>query len=143
MSTLLAGELMQKPALSVTCDMSLGDAVETLFKHRVTGLPVTNANHEVVGFLSEQDCIHAMLVSSYHCEGLPSVKDVMRSEVLSVTPDVSIVDIAQNMGRDKPKVYPVVDDGVLVGVITRSIVLRALWENRSSCDVPNSARKEA
>lgn len=143
MSTLLAGELMQKPALSVTCDASLGDAVETLFKHRVTGLPVTNANHEVVGFLSEQDCIHAMLVSSYHCEGLPSVKDVMHNEVQSVTTDVSIVDIAQNMGRDKPKVFPVIEDGILVGLITRSIVLRALWENRASCDLPSGGRKEA
>lgn len=135
-TTILARSVMITPPPSVKSGTPLGQVVETLFKHRLLGLPVVDERHSVVGFVSEQDCIHAMLVSSYHCEGAPTVNDVMHDEVLSVTPDRSIIDIAQEMGKNRPKSYPVIEDGQLVGLLTRSAILSALWENRASCDTP-------
>ena len=138
-TSILVSSVMKTPAPFLRVGTTLGDVVAGLHKHGVMGLPVLGANDEVVGFVSEQDCIHAMLVSSYHCEGAPTVDDVMHAEVLSVSPEQSIVDIAQTMGKDRPKIYPVVDDGQLVGLVTRSAILHALWENRSHCDNPNRA----
>jgi hypothetical protein len=42
------------------------------------------------------------------------------------------------MGKNKPKSYPVTEDGVLIGLITRSAILASLWANRASCDLPNN-----
>lgn len=130
-------DVMKSPAPYIKQGAALGDVVETLRKHAVMGLPVLSQTGSVVGFVSEQDCIHSMLVSSYHCEGAPIVDDVMFTEVLSARPDQNIVDLAQTMGKNKPKLYPVIDDGTLVGLITRSDILQALWESRSHCDAPS------
>lgn len=135
MSTnLLARDIMITPPPQVRSGASLGAVVDSLRKHRLAGLPVVDGRNQVVGFVSEQDCIHTMLVSSYHCEGMPSVDDVMHADVLSVAPDRSIIDIAQEMGKDRPKSYPVIEDGVLIGLLTRGALLSALWENRAHCD---------
>ncbi|WP_372860911.1 CBS domain-containing protein [Spongiibacter sp.] len=127
-------DVMTRPSPFVRQHAPLGEVVETLLSNNVMGLPVLDDHDRVVGFVSEQDCIHSMLVSSYHCEGAPNVDDVMHNEVLSVEPEQSIVDLAQIMGKNKPKLYPVIDDGRLVGLITRSAILSALWESRTHCD---------
>lgn len=127
-------DIMTSPAPFVRMHTPLGEVVDTLLRSRVMGLPVLDDNDRVVGFVSEQDCIHSMLVSSYHCEGVPNVDDVMHNEVLAVEADQNIVDLAQNMGKNKPKLYPVIEDGKLLGLITRSAILSALWENRAHCD---------
>lgn len=133
-NSIRVSEVMISPAPFVRQHTPLGEVVDTLLKNGVMGLPVLDEADRVVGFVSEQDCIHSMLVSSYHCEGAPNVDDVMHNEVLSVTAEQNIVDLAQNMGKNKPKLYPVIDDGKLIGLITRSAILSALWENRAHCD---------
>lgn len=133
-TSLLARSIMMTPSPMIKANATLGEVVDKLIKHQLAGLPVVDDHNTVIGFVSEQDCIHAMLVSSYHCEGSPTVNDVMHDEVLSVSPERSIVDIAQKMGKNRPKSYPVVEDGVLLGLLTRSAILAALWEGRASCD---------
>ncbi|MBU1833914.1 MAG: CBS domain-containing protein, partial [Gammaproteobacteria bacterium] len=63
--------------------------------------------------------------------------EVMSRDVLAVEADSSIIDLAQKMGKNKPKSYPVTEDGKLIGLVTRSAILESLWENRTTCDVPN------
>lgn len=137
-SSILVRDVMKTPPPSVSDKVSIGEVIDALSRHNVLGLPVLNEFGSIVGFVSEQDCIHAMLVSSYHCEGAPNVKEVMRSEVVSVSPETSIVDLAENMDHNRPKQYPVVEDGELVGLVTRRAILKALWENRAHCDLPNN-----
>ncbi|MBD2857569.1 CBS domain-containing protein [Spongiibacter sp. KMU-158] len=136
-SSILVREIMKKPAPSVSDQVSIADVIDALSRHNVMGLPVVNEFGNIVGFISEQDCIHSMLVSSYHCEGSPSVKEVMRTEVVTVSPETSIVDLAESMNHNRPKQYPVVEDGELVGLVTRKAILKALWENRAHCDAPS------
>lgn len=132
-SPTLVKDVMQ-PACYVLAGTPLNEVVEVLLQHKLLGLPVVNAQHQVIGFVSEQDCIHAILVSSYHCEGWPNVDEVMHDEPFTVAPDLLIVDLAQNMGKEKPKVYPVVEHGLLAGIVTRGDVLRGLSANRAVCD---------
>jgi CBS domain-containing protein len=136
-NSILVRDIMKTPPPSISETKSLGEVIDALIRHNVLGLPVVNEYGDIVGFVSEQDCIHSMLVSSYHCEGAPSVRDVMRTEVVTVSPDKSIVDIAESMNLNRPKQYPVVDDGRLVGLVTRTAILKSLWENRTHCDIPN------
>jgi CBS domain-containing protein len=68
------------------------------------------------------------------------VDDVMSRVPLTVKPDDSVVDLARRMGRDKPKVYPVVDSGKLVGLITRGDVLKALRREVLACSTEGRRR---
>ncbi|HCS27476.1 MAG TPA: CBS domain-containing protein [Spongiibacteraceae bacterium] len=133
MTQMLVKDVMIENPPVVKAVESLDDAVERLIHHRLLGLPVVDDKRQLVGFLSEQDCIHSMLISSYHCEESQSVSDIMSHQVLSVGPNDSIIDIAQKMGKEKPKSYPVVAEGKLIGLLTRANVLNALWENHVEC----------
>lgn len=104
------------------------EAVEKLLQSNSSGGPVIDEQRQVIGFVSEQDCMKAMLSSSYHSgESSQNVSEVMKINVLSKKPYESILQLAEDMITAKPRVYPVVDDdGKLVGCVTRTNVIRAL-----------------
>lgn len=129
-------DIMAKHPSALREGTDLTAAVDLLLKLKVTGLPIVDASEHVVGFLSEQDCLRSLIVSSYHCEGSPTVDDVMHTDVLSVRPDDALMDVAEMMVKQKPKIYPVVDEsGRLVGMLTRGQVLGALKDMRRACDL--------
>ena len=126
MCSLKISEVMWNHIEPIRCGTPLPRVVKALLENHVSGLPVVDDQRHVLGFVSEQDCIHALLVSNYHGEGEPMVDDVMFHNPLTVSPDMSVVDLAQNLGAGKPKVYPVVDHGKLVGIVTRTAILSQL-----------------
>ena len=117
-------------------DTPLNRVTEILCNEHLLGLPVVDENNKLIGFVSEQDCIQKMVACSYHCEITPMARDVMRAEVLTVSPGDSIIELAESMRNNKPKIYPVVDNGRLLGVINRTQILKALCEHLEECKVP-------
>ena len=135
MSELIVRALMAKHPGAVKTGTELTAVVDILLQHKFTGLPVVDDHNKVVGFVSEQDCLRKLLISSYHCEGSLVVEEFMHSQPLTVHEDDSAVNVAELMVTQKPKIYPVVDDkGILVGLLTREQVLRALKDSRRGCD---------
>ena len=127
MDLLKVADYMHRHPVTVTVDMPVELAVDRLIKGRQTGGPVVDSNNKIIGFVSEQDCLARMLMSTYHDQQSARVADVMSVEVLSVKAYYGIIDLAQMMLKTKPKVYPVVDDdGYLLGIITRTDVLGAI-----------------
>lgn len=127
MESLQIQDYMTSRPVKLKTTMPVAEAVELLLAKKETGGPVVNEINKVVGFLSEQDCIRQMIESSYYREQVCRVEEIMHKEVMAVKPYHSILELAQQMLREKPKVYPVVDDdGYLVGTINRSAVLNAL-----------------
>lgn len=127
MNLLKVSDHMNHHPVTFNQDMTLEAAVDRLAAAVQLGGPVVDENRKVVGFLSEQDCLARMLLSSYHDEGLAYVRDLMRKDVLTVHMNSGIIELAQLMLGMKPKIYPVVDDnGILQGVISRTDVLRAI-----------------
>jgi predicted transcriptional regulator len=127
MESLKVADYMNKRAVKLQIDMPVAEAVEALLKGKQSGAPVIDSQNKVVGFLSEQDCLSQMITSSYYREQVCRVKEIMRTDVLSVKGYHSVLELAQNMLSDKPKIYPVVDDnGCLEGSINRSEVLNAI-----------------
>ena len=127
MESLNVSDHMNQRPVTFNVDMTVAEAVERLLQSRQTGGPVVDEHNKVVGFLSEQDCLVRMIESSYYREQVAQVKDVMRTEVISVKPYLSVLELAQRMMTEKPKVYPIVDDdGYLLGTINRSALLNAI-----------------
>ncbi len=127
MNLLKVSDHMNTHPVIFRADMTLEAAVDRMAAAGQIGGPVLDEQHKVIGFLSEQDCLARMLLTSYHDEGLAYVTDLMRKDVLTVHQNQGIIELAQLMLGAKPKIYPVVDDnGVLIGVISRTDVLRAI-----------------
>lgn len=126
-------DFMQKHYPHIKVGSPLTETVDKLREYGTTGTPVVNARRQLKGFVSEQDCIRMLISASYFCDTTLKVEDVMSSEPLSVSPDMGLVDLAQQMVKAKPKIYPVVDDGEVIGVISRSDVMAALATALKSC----------
>ncbi|WP_028117395.1 CBS domain-containing protein [Ferrimonas senticii] len=133
MESLLIGNYMVRHPLVLTVTMSLDQAAEALLHSGQSGAPVTNDQQQVVGFVSEQELLKLMVKDVYHCELHATVADVMRTDVLTVSPQDSILALGEQMLCDKPKIYPVLDEGKLVGIISRSRVLAALNDHMKQC----------
>lgn len=133
MHSILVKDYMDHDPHAVHITTNVRDVVESLLKAGVIGCPVIDDSDKVVGFVSEQDCIKEMLNDAFYCEEPPEVRAVMHGDVMTVSPETSIVEIAQTMMANKPKNYPVVDNGKLVGLINRSLILKAIIENDEDC----------
>lgn len=127
MKSLQVGDYMNRHPVFFQENIPVAEAVERLLTSIQRGGPVTNDKNKVVGFLSEQDCLAQMIESSYYREQVAHVKDCMKTDVLTVKAYDSVLELAQQMIREKPKIYPVVDDdGYLLGTISRADVLKAI-----------------
>ncbi len=127
MKSLKIEDYMNRRPVKLHIDMPVAEAVECLILTKQTGGPVVDNKNQVVGFLSEQDCLSTMITSSYYRERVSSVGQVMTKNAICMKGYDSILELADIMIKEKPKVYPVVDDNnCLVGTINRSEVLNAI-----------------
>ncbi|WP_165310659.1 CBS domain-containing protein [Vibrio ziniensis] len=133
MDSLKVKDYMTVKAVTFTPDMSLSAALDKVMRSDHLGGPVIDDKERVIGFLSEQDLLDKLVKVSYFCQDTHIVSDCMHQEVLSVSPEMSVIELADLMKVGKPKVYPVVDNGKLVGIITRRDVLRAIGKNLANC----------
>lgn len=133
MESLQIREYMNHYPVTFTSEMVVEEAALRFLKTKQIGGPVIDANNHLIGFLSESDVLAKMLQSIYHNEHITEVAAIMRKEVLSVKPYDSIIELAQSMLPNKPKVYPVIDDdGSLLGTICRNDVLHAIDKHMRS-----------
>lgn len=133
MQSLIIRDHMQHRPLSLHPEMPIATAVEKLLAGQQTGAPVVDSGNRLVGFVSEQDFLAKLIECSYHCETVAKVSDIMRTQVLTVGPNDSVFELAQQMTAQKPKIYPVVEQGVLVGIINRRQVLLAIDKHMHDC----------
>jgi len=109
-------------------NMDVLDAIHELVQHRIAGAPVVDEHGEVIGMLSELDCMEVALNAGYYGHRAGPVADYMTPDVETVDADMSIVDLAQKFLDSKYRRFPVLKDNRLVGQISRRDVLRALEE---------------
>jgi len=112
--------------VSFTPDMDVLRAIHLLIENRISGAPVLDEHGNLLGMLSERDCVKVALNAGYYGEFGGPVSDYMTSSVQTIDADTSIVELAQ-LFIDKPfRRYPVVDGTRLIGQISVRDVLRAL-----------------
>jgi CBS domain-containing protein len=109
-------------------DDDVMDAIHELVKHRIAGAPVVDDKGDLVGMLSELDCMKVALNSGYYGDWGGPVSDYMSTTVESVDADMNIVDLAQKFLDTGYRRFPVLRNHRLVGQISRRDALRALSE---------------
>ena len=127
MESLKIEKYMNHYPVTFTADMAVEEASLRFLKTKQIGGPVIDEHGKLIGFLSESDVLAKMLETIYFNEHIADVRDIMRKEVLSMKPYDSVMELGQLMLKNKPKVYPVIDDdGNLLGTICRNDVLQAI-----------------
>ncbi|MER2492945.1 CBS domain-containing protein [Catenovulum sediminis] len=127
MKSLQVADYMTSRPVTFSVGMNIAEAVERILKIDQSGGPVLDQNGKVVGFLSEQDCITHMIESTYFREQVAKVGDIMSTDVKSLKPYSSVLEVAQKMALSRPRIYPIIDDdGHLLGTITRHQIMRAI-----------------
>ena len=121
-------KFMATKLITFTPDMDIRAVIDTLVKKKITGAPVLNEKKQLVGMISEADCLHVLLDGPYNKEPAKSgtVGDFMSKSVRTIEADKTILDAAYEFVNAGFKRLPVVENGVLVGQISRSDVLRAI-----------------
>jgi CBS domain-containing protein len=118
---------MDRYVETISSDMDIMDAVDFLLEKRITGAIVTSSKGEVVGMLTEFDCLRLLTHGDAHAEApAGKVKDFMKSEVQTIAPSIDIYYCAGLFMNVPFRRFPVVEKGRLVGAITRFDLLRAV-----------------
>jgi len=108
-------EVMTTRVITVTENDTKQQATRLLSQHRISGLPVLNADNVVVGVVTEYDVISK--------EG-PTVREIMTRGVISVTPDTDLDEVRYILVHERIKRLPVIDKGRLLGIVSRADLVR-------------------
>ena len=119
-------DYMARTLVTFKPDTSVLDAVHVLVKNRIAGAPVVDDEGNLIGMLSELDCMRVALQAGYHGDYGGPVSDYMTKGVKTVDMEMSIIDLAQMFAEKGYRRFPVTDKNRLVGQISRRDVLRAL-----------------
>jgi len=109
-------------------DMDVLDAIHELVQNRIAGGPVVNDQGELVGMLSELDCLKVALNAGYYGDWGGPVSEYMTPNVETVDAEMNIIDLAQKFLDSGFRRFPVLQGNRLVGQISRRDVMRALGE---------------
>ena len=119
-------EYMTANLVTFTPDMEILRAISALVEKRISGATVVDERGNVVGMLSEQDCMKVALHAGYYGDHGGRVSEFMSTEVKTIDVDTSILELAELFLKSPYRRYPVMDDNRLVGQISRRDVLRAM-----------------
>jgi CBS domain-containing protein len=132
--TLTAREIMNTRLITLRPEQDVHDAIDLLLHNRVAGAPVVNSEGDLVGFLSEKDCMQALLDAIYDSNPSTTVEMCMTKEVFTVTEDTNVLTIANIFLHRPYRRLPVVRGRKLVGQISRRDFLIALakWSRENA-----------
>lgn len=153
-----AESIMTSKVITVTPAALVREVAALLHEHRISAVPIVE-NHRLVGMVSEADLLHRYEIGTDCARGgdpwwirvfssdrspeeyvkahARRVRDVMTQEVATVAPDTSLAEIATLMEKRRIKRLPVLKQGRLVGVVSRSDLVHAL----AAVKVPSGKRR--
>ena len=122
----LVKDYMTKTLVTFKPNTSVLDAIHALVKHRIAGAPVVDDEGNLIGMLSEFDCMKVALQAGYHESFGGPVSEYMTTDVTTVNAQMGIIDLAEMFAEKGYRRFPVTEKNRLVGQISRRDVLRAL-----------------
>jgi CBS domain-containing protein len=147
-----ASDVMVRAVITVKPDATVQEAAQLMLANRVSGLPVVDNSADLVGLISEGDLLRrapegtwpkawgppprrgwAKLLmgpeevdTEYVTQSGRKVGDIMTREVVSAAPETSISDIAALMVHHRIKRLPIIQEGRVVGIVSRANIVEAL-----------------
>jgi CBS domain-containing protein len=141
-----ARDVMTPVVISIPSDATVTQAAQLMLQHRISGLPVVDTKGTLVGMVTEGDFLRrgelgtqrkrprwlefllgpGKLATEYVQARGQKVGDIMTTGLYTVNADMPLEDVVQLMERNRIKRVPVMDDGKMIGVISRANLVHAL-----------------
>lgn len=120
-------DYMTRDLITFSKDQSIEDVMDKLIKHRISGGPVVNEKNELIGIISEGDCVKQISESRYY--NMPmntdTIEKYMAKDVDTIDGNMNVFDAASKFLESKHRRFPIVENGKLVGQISQKDVLKA------------------
>lgn len=117
-------DYMNREVVALSPETNLYKAIDVLLANRISGAPVVDAQRNLVGVLSESDCLRGILNEAYFEETCGTVRSLMSETVETI--DADILKAAAHFVEHRRRRLPVTEQGRLIGQISRRDLLRAL-----------------
>ena len=127
---ILVEDYMTTSLITFRKDERIADVIAKLVANRISGGPVVNERNELLGIISEGDCLKQISDSRYYnmpMEDL-TVEKHMTCNVETIDGKMNVLDAAKRFVELKHRRFPIVEDGILVGQISQSDILKAAME---------------
>ena len=121
-------DYMARHLITLQPDDKVLRAIHTFVEHEISGAPVIDKDGRLTGILTDKDCMKAAIDATYHSEYGGLVADFMNTDVDVMNADDSIIEAAKRFVTTSYHRFPVMDNGRLVGQISRADVMRALGD---------------
>jgi CBS domain-containing protein len=151
---MIVADIMSHPALAVDPQTPLVQAIRLMTQHKISGLPVVERDGRIVGILTEGDLLRRVEIGT---AGAPDwlvgilmpgreaqkytqthgrrVSEVMTRDVITVPADMDLSAVVELMRRSRVKRLPVIQDGQLLGIVSRADLVRLLGDALSEMPV--------
>ena len=117
---MIARDIMTRKVCTIQPDASAQEAAHLLYSQRISGAPVVDADGRLIGIITEAD-----IISKVNRDGL-RVADIMSHELIVVNEESDVGEIAMLLTERKIKRVPVVENGKLVGIVSRADIVHAV-----------------
>ncbi|RMF37971.1 MAG: CBS domain-containing protein [Planctomycetota bacterium] len=125
---ILAREIMTRTLVTLSPDLDVFQAIDILLKKRISGAPVVSADGKFLGIFSESSCMRFVINAAY--DNLPdaSILAFTDPNPPTITPETDLLTICQTFIDQATRRLPVLENGRLVGNISRRDVMRVIAE---------------
>jgi predicted transcriptional regulator len=115
-------------------DQSIQEVISVIINKKIAGAPVLDDQHHLVGIISEKDCLRLIVDQAYY--NMPAetrkVSDYMTPNVRTLSSKTNVVDAAIEFLNSPIRRFPIVDDGMLIGQVSRRHILKAVQNIHST-----------
>lgn len=120
-------DYMTRKLITFRPDQPVMEVMTILIKKNISGGPVVNENNELVGIISEGDCMKQISESRYYNQPMEDIKveHHMARDVETIDGNMNVFDAAKKFLESKHRRFPIVENGKLVGQISQKDVLKA------------------
>lgn len=125
----LVSDYMTRDLITLSPETEINHAMGLLLDNRISGAPVLDANGNLVGVLSKKDCLKAAMEASYYRAWGATVEAHMSKDVETLDAGMDILTATNAFVNSTYRRFPVMENGRLVGQISRADALRAMKDN--------------
>ncbi len=119
-------EFMAKQLITFQSDTPIETAMESFLENKISGAPVLDNQGNLVGVLSEKDCMRTLFESSYYNNLGGFVREYMSTDLKTINIHDTLSNVADEFIKSRFRRFPVMEGNKLVGQISRRDILRAI-----------------
>jgi CBS domain-containing protein len=153
-----ARDVMVAPVITASPNASVKSVAETFVRHQISAVPVVDDKGKLIGIISEGDLLHRAeagtekqrpwwlrafigpdtLADEYVKAHARKVSDAMTRQVITASPETPLHEVAALLEKNSIKRVPIIENGQLVGVVSRANLVQAVASAGKGLEIPLS-----